>query len=130
MKHALWQKTKVMWVRTKPDAMQCMKPIALLHERELFLIGGPDGPWHAVTVQVGTPSQSIYLFPGGFWQSNFLSSTICRLIVVTLINTISAGFDSIAFYIICIPTFFRPFSPSPFASSIRFLASLNASLDI
>ena len=38
---------------------------------------GPDGPWHAVTVQVGTPSQSIDLFPGGFWQSNFLSSSIC-----------------------------------------------------
>lgn len=38
---------------------------------------GPDGPWHAITVQVGTPSQSVDVFPGGFWQSNFLSSTIC-----------------------------------------------------
>ncbi|TVY78110.1 hypothetical protein LSUE1_G006095 [Lachnellula suecica] len=38
---------------------------------------GPDGPWHAVTVQIGSPPQSIDLFPGGFWQSNILSSSIC-----------------------------------------------------
>jgi hypothetical protein len=38
---------------------------------------GPDGPWHAISLQIGTPAQEIDLFPGGFWQSDILSSSIC-----------------------------------------------------
>lgn len=38
---------------------------------------GPDGPWHAITVEIGSPPQSVDLFPGGFWQSNVLSSSLC-----------------------------------------------------
>jgi hypothetical protein len=38
---------------------------------------GPDGPWYAITLQIGTPPQQVDLFPGGFWQSNILSSSIC-----------------------------------------------------
>jgi hypothetical protein len=37
----------------------------------------PDGPWHAIRNQIGTPAQDIDLFPGGFWQSNILSSALC-----------------------------------------------------
>lgn len=39
---------------------------------------GPDGPWYAVTVELGTPAQSLDLFPGGFWQSNVLSTSLCN----------------------------------------------------
>lgn len=39
---------------------------------------GPDGPWHAVTVEIGSPAQSVDLFPGGFWQSNVLSTSLCN----------------------------------------------------
>jgi hypothetical protein len=39
---------------------------------------GPDGPWHAITVEIGTPAQAVDLFPGGFWQSNVISSTFCQ----------------------------------------------------
>jgi len=39
---------------------------------------GPDGPWQAVTVNLGTPPQSVDLFPGGFWASNILEASICN----------------------------------------------------
>ncbi len=38
----------------------------------------PDGPWQAVTVSIGNPSQPIDLFPGGFWASNILESSVCN----------------------------------------------------
>jgi hypothetical protein len=38
---------------------------------------GPDGPWNAVTVQIGTPEQSIDLLPGGSWTTNVLAPSIC-----------------------------------------------------
>jgi hypothetical protein len=38
---------------------------------------GPDGPWQAVKVQIGTPEQSVDLLPGGFWMSNILGSQLC-----------------------------------------------------
>ncbi|OBT77689.1 hypothetical protein VF21_03724 [Pseudogymnoascus sp. 05NY08] len=38
---------------------------------------GPNGPWHAVNIRIGTPSQSIDLLPGGSWMSNVLASSVC-----------------------------------------------------
>ena len=38
---------------------------------------GPDGPWQAVNVGLGTPSQYIDLYPGGFWSSNILNTSVC-----------------------------------------------------
>jgi hypothetical protein len=38
---------------------------------------GPDGPWYAVAVTIGTPSQVVDLLPGGMWMSNVLASTVC-----------------------------------------------------
>ncbi|KAJ5216100.1 uncharacterized protein N7498_002507 [Penicillium cinerascens] len=37
----------------------------------------PDGPWQAVSVGIGTPSQNVALYPGGRWASTILLSTIC-----------------------------------------------------
>lgn len=38
---------------------------------------GPDGPWQAVTVWLGTQRTQIDLYPGGSYGSPILSNTIC-----------------------------------------------------
>lgn len=38
---------------------------------------GPDGPWNAISVDIGTEKQSIALYPGGNWESTILLPTIC-----------------------------------------------------
>jgi hypothetical protein len=38
---------------------------------------GPDGPWPAVSVKMGSQSQPLDLFPGGFWVSNILNTSVC-----------------------------------------------------
>ncbi|PYH44751.1 uncharacterized protein BP01DRAFT_357430 [Aspergillus saccharolyticus JOP 1030-1] len=38
---------------------------------------GPDGPWHAVEVKIGSAEQEVCLYPGGVWQSYILLSSIC-----------------------------------------------------
>ncbi|KAL4885602.1 hypothetical protein BJY04DRAFT_205338 [Aspergillus karnatakaensis] len=38
---------------------------------------GPDGPWRAVEVGIGNPSQKIALYPGGRWESEIIRSEIC-----------------------------------------------------
>ncbi|KAJ5510033.1 Peptidase aspartic [Penicillium expansum] len=45
---------------------------------------GPDGPWQAVTVSIGSnyselvvPSSVVALYPGGSWESKILLSSIC-----------------------------------------------------
>jgi hypothetical protein len=38
---------------------------------------GPDGPWQAVQVTIGSQEQQIALYPGGNWQSTILLQDIC-----------------------------------------------------
>lgn len=38
---------------------------------------GPDGPWQAVSIGIGTPIQRIDLLPGGSWTANILSASTC-----------------------------------------------------
>ncbi|TGO10904.1 hypothetical protein BTUL_0122g00140 [Botrytis tulipae] len=38
---------------------------------------GLDGPWQAVSINIGTPTQAIDLLPGGTWTANILSTSIC-----------------------------------------------------
>ncbi|KAM3084628.1 hypothetical protein ACMFMG_001267 [Clarireedia jacksonii] len=38
---------------------------------------GPDGPWQAISVNIGTPAQTIDLLPGGVWTANILSKSVC-----------------------------------------------------
>jgi hypothetical protein len=38
---------------------------------------GPDGPWQAVEVNIGTPGQAIALYPGGTFQSHIFTVSIC-----------------------------------------------------
>ena len=39
---------------------------------------GPDGPWQAVSVQVGDPAQNLDLYPGGIYQSEIFTHQICQ----------------------------------------------------
>lgn len=38
---------------------------------------GPDGPWHAVSVELGSNKQPVDLYPGARWASTILIDTIC-----------------------------------------------------
>lgn len=38
---------------------------------------GPDGPWNAISVDIGTQEQSIALYPGGNWESTILLPSLC-----------------------------------------------------
>ncbi|KAJ5164544.1 uncharacterized protein N7500_006374 [Penicillium coprophilum] len=38
---------------------------------------GPDGPWHAVSVELGSNKQPIDLYPGDRWASVILLDTVC-----------------------------------------------------
>ncbi|KAB8296287.1 hypothetical protein EYC80_009060 [Monilinia laxa] len=38
---------------------------------------GPDGPWQAVSIGLGTPTQKIDLFSGGSWTANILNTSVC-----------------------------------------------------
>jgi len=38
---------------------------------------GPDGPWQAVTITIGTPPQTVDLLPGGSWMTNVLAPSVC-----------------------------------------------------
>lgn len=38
---------------------------------------GPDGPWQAVKVQIGTPGQPVDLYPGGAFDTIILETSVC-----------------------------------------------------
>ena len=39
---------------------------------------GPDGPWQAVSIQLGTPPQNLDLFPGGVFESSVFTNQLCQ----------------------------------------------------
>lgn len=39
---------------------------------------GPDGPWQAVTIEIGSPPQPVDLLPGGSWMTNVISPSVCQ----------------------------------------------------
>lgn len=44
---------------------------------------GPDGPWQAVQIDVGTPAQTIALYPGGTFRSHLLTPRICSNVTLS-----------------------------------------------
>jgi hypothetical protein len=38
---------------------------------------GPDGPWHAVSVELGSNQQPVDLYPGDRWASTILIDSVC-----------------------------------------------------
>jgi hypothetical protein len=53
---------------------------------------GPDGPWHAVSVTIGTPPQVVDLLPGGMWMSSVLASTVCAGSIAVNCDVSKTGF--------------------------------------
>ena len=51
------------------------KPLQVPASNRLY---GPDGPWQAVSVQLGTPPQKLDLFPAGIYRSNVLTNQLCQ----------------------------------------------------
>ena len=48
-----------------------------LQVRQSKMNYGPDGPWHAVTVELGSPGQAIDLLPGGTFRSQIVTNYAC-----------------------------------------------------
>ena len=63
------------------QTVQCTGPREMTWSNKSF---GPDGPWQAVNVIVGSnssdlmqPTSAVALYPGGSWESKILLSTLC-----------------------------------------------------
>ena len=39
---------------------------------------GPDGPWQAISIQLGLPAQNLDLYPGGIYQSKIFTDQLCK----------------------------------------------------
>ncbi|THC90173.1 hypothetical protein EYZ11_010368 [Aspergillus tanneri] len=50
---------------------------------------GPDGPWQAVTIDIGSNRQPVALYPGANWATTILADSICSN--TTLSNTCYAA---------------------------------------
>ena len=48
---------------------------------------GPDGPWQAISIQLGTPPQSLDVYPAGVWESVILAKQVCSMFLSTLCGT-------------------------------------------
>ncbi|KAJ0418549.1 aspartic peptidase domain-containing protein [Aspergillus carlsbadensis] len=46
---------------------------------------GPDGPWNAVEVNIGSPGQRVALYPGGAWESKILLSDTCANVTLSAV---------------------------------------------
>ena len=48
---------------------------------------GLDGPWHAISIQLGTPPQTLDVYPAGIWESVILAKQACSTFSSTLCGT-------------------------------------------
>ncbi|KAJ5168866.1 uncharacterized protein N7482_004460 [Penicillium canariense] len=62
------------WLFFNARITQPLSPLILTWSDKSY---GPDGPWQAVSVKIGTPSQTVALYPVGTWSCAILLSTIC-----------------------------------------------------
>ncbi|KAJ5683810.1 uncharacterized protein N7477_000155 [Penicillium maclennaniae] len=76
----LQQWVLTLWILWLDDVL-CSGPREITWSNKKF---GPDGPWQAVTVSMGSnyselvvPSSVVALYPGGSWDSKILLSSIC-----------------------------------------------------
>ena len=57
-----------------PYSIQQVGPLQILQSKQVY---GPDGPWHAVTVGLGDPVQTLDLYPGGTFASQIITNLVC-----------------------------------------------------
>ncbi|RDL41037.1 Acid protease [Venustampulla echinocandica] len=55
-------------------------PFAMTWSSKSF---GPDGPWQAVQIGIGTPAQQVALYPGGTFRSHLLTPRICSNVTLS-----------------------------------------------
>ena len=58
-----------------PYSFQDTAPVQLVQSQKNY---GPDGPWHAVTVDLGEPPQQLDLYPGGTFGSIIFTDLVCH----------------------------------------------------
>ena len=58
---------------------------------------GPDGPWQAISIQLGTPPPALNVYPAGVWESILLAKQVCSMFSSTLCGT-GGLFDPSASY--------------------------------
>ncbi|EAU31198.1 predicted protein [Aspergillus terreus NIH2624] len=56
------------------DAAHAVKPLAMNWSSQAY---GPDGPWQAVRIDVGSNNQPIDLYPGANYATTILADSIC-----------------------------------------------------
>ncbi|KAJ5438742.1 uncharacterized protein N7458_009740 [Penicillium daleae] len=56
------------------DCASALSPWAMTWSDSTF---GFDGPWHAVTIGIGTNDTELAMYPGASWQSYVLLNTLC-----------------------------------------------------
>lgn len=52
---------------------------------------GPDGPWQAVSITIGSSSQALSLYPGAIFASSILTAAICDNVTLSPVCYASAG---------------------------------------
>lgn len=57
-----------------PYSFQQVGPLQILQSEHVY---GPDGPWHAVTVGLGNPVQTLDLYPGRTFASQIITNLVC-----------------------------------------------------
>lgn len=62
------------WLLEAVVGVQAVTPFAMPWSDQTY---GPDGPWHAVSVQLGSNRQKIDLYPGDRWASTIIINTLC-----------------------------------------------------
>ncbi len=64
----------VYWLSRCLTSAERTTPYQMTWSPEVF---GPDGPWQAVQVSIGSSGHNVSLYPGGRWESHVLSPNVC-----------------------------------------------------
>ncbi|CAG8112067.1 unnamed protein product [Penicillium salamii] len=67
-------KFQICWLFAVAATAQAATPWSVQWSDQTY---GPDGPWHAVSVQLGSNKQPVDLYPGSRWVSQILTTSVC-----------------------------------------------------
>ncbi|CAG7932538.1 unnamed protein product [Penicillium olsonii] len=70
----LAMKLSLCWICAVVVPVYAESPFAVQWSEQTY---GPDGPWHAVSVELGSSNQAVDLYPGDRWASTILIDTLC-----------------------------------------------------
>ena len=70
----IWSLASVLLIVLYTRFVSAASPRALAWSSSTY---GPDGPWQAVSIELGSNNQPVDLYPGNAWHSNILATSIC-----------------------------------------------------